>query len=133
LLNGILAAGKACYLPVLDEKASAMTFARYQHDTPLKLNRYGINEPMAHDVIDPQKLDLVLLPLLGFDKAGHRLGMGGGFYDKTFAFLAKEARPVKPLLLGVAYAVQECDDIPTDSWDVLLDGVVIEHGVRMLR
>ena len=133
LLEMILAAGKACYLPVLNEQTNSMTFARYQQDVPLRLNRYGINEPMTDDVIASDKLDMVLLPLLGFDKAGHRLGMGGGYYDKTFSFLVGKARPAVPLLLGAAFAIQGCDDIPIDDWDVMIDGVVTECGVRLFR
>ncbi len=70
--------------------------------------------------------DLVLLPLLGFDDSGTRLGYGGGFYDRTLAAL-----PVRPRLVGLAFAAQHLAAIPRDQHDIPLDAVVTEDGVRM--
>jgi 5-formyltetrahydrofolate cyclo-ligase len=69
----------------------------------------------------------VVLPLVGFDAQGHRLGMGGGWYDRSFAFRGTLAPP--PWLVGAAFEAQRCDDgIPAERWDVALDAVCSEHG-----
>jgi 5-formyltetrahydrofolate cyclo-ligase len=69
--------------------------------------------------------DIVLMPLLGFDKQGTRLGYGGGYYDRTLARMSK-----KPKLIGLAFAAQELDVIPREAHDVPLDAIVTEDGVR---
>ncbi|KKC40945.1 hypothetical protein WH87_01960 [Devosia epidermidihirudinis] len=69
--------------------------------------------------------DLVIMPLLGFDKNGTRLGYGGGYYDRTLANLSK-----KPRLIGLAFAAQELDEIPREAHDVPLDAVITENGIR---
>ena len=69
--------------------------------------------------------DIIIVPLLGFDKRGTRLGYGGGYYDRTFGKLKK-----RPRLVGIAFAAQELDDIPRDAHDVPLDLIITEHGAR---
>lgn len=103
-------------------------FLPYEEDTALVANRFGIQEPdMAAGRRCPARnLDLVLVPLVAFDTAGNRLGMGGGFYDRTFAYLLRRAVWKKPLLIGVAYAFQQVDALPHRSWDVPLDGIATE-------
>ena len=68
---------------------------------------------------------VILLPLLGFTRSGQRLGMGGGYYDRSLAFRIEQAAP--PLLIGVGYAFQELDCLPGEAWDVTLDAVVTER------
>ncbi|MGB1271521.1 MAG: 5-formyltetrahydrofolate cyclo-ligase, partial [Endozoicomonas sp.] len=88
--------GKDCYLPVLDSQNTGhLKFAHYLPDSPLVNNCYGIPEPKmaCARMIEPQQLDLVLLPLTGFDDQGQRLGMGGGFYDRTFEFARVSGKP----------------------------------------
>jgi 5-formyltetrahydrofolate cyclo-ligase len=75
----------------------------------------------------PAELELVLVPLLGFDRRGRRLGYGGGYYDRSFAFLKAGARPREPLLVGVAYAFQEVPQLRAEPWDVTLDFIATEH------
>jgi 5-formyltetrahydrofolate cyclo-ligase len=85
-------------------------------------NRYGIPEPVAPgELLEPFQLDLVLVPLLGFDRRGHRLGHGGGYYDRSFAFLNEQVRPTEPLLVGIAYDFQELEIVNEEPWDVALD------------
>ena len=119
-------AGKNCYVPVIDEATKAMRFAHYVKETPLVANRYGILEPIAPQFKDNHLLDLVLVPLLAFDQKGFRLGMGGGFYDRSFAFLLPLKRPAQPILLGLAFSKQQAHDVYPDDWDVPLDGVITE-------
>lgn len=120
------AAGKQVYLPVVPAEPQApLGFALWMPDAPLTPNRFGIPEPAApHRLLPPPRLDLVLAPLVAFDDRGHRLGMGGGYYDRSFAFL--KAHPAKPVLLGVAYEFQRLPALPHEHWDVPLAGVITE-------
>lgn len=114
-----------------DEKDSKiLIFVRYNYGDALRLNRYGILEP-AHPTIeiDPHLLDLVLTPLVAFDPAGHRLGTGGGFYDSTFKF-KRDLAIEQPVLIGLGYAAQQTETIPSDDWDIRLSGIVTEKGFQ---
>jgi 5-formyltetrahydrofolate cyclo-ligase len=119
---------KACYFPILHPlKHNKLWFGRYRQGDPLIRNRYGIFEPdlEAVEKIDPLSLDLVITPLVAFDSKGNRLGMGGGFYDRTFAFKKNHYR-TKPFLLGLAYDFQEVDNLQANSWDIPLNAVITE-------
>jgi len=113
-------------LPVVQPDGSLL-FGPWRQGDPLVSNRYGIPEPdlAPASLIAPKDLTLVLLPLLGFDRLGHRLGMGGGYYDRSFAFRHDLAAP--PTLIGVAYACQEVDALGRDEWDVPLDALASER------
>jgi len=128
--------GKHCYLPILGEgKEKRMWFAPYESDTPLKANRYGIPEPVCHasDWLEPHQLDLVLMPLVGFDNQGNRLGMGGGFYDRSFAFLNQPHSIKKPRLVGIAHELQRVAALPFESWDVPMNAIVTEAGLQRIK
>ena len=139
------AMGKTVYLPVLSvHHHNHLHFLPYAPGDALQPNRFGIPEPVrrGRGMIKLSRLDLVLTPLVGFDAQGNRLGMGGGFYDRSFAFLRRRHAWRKPRLLGLAFDVQEVNS-QTDSqgteggllrhtWDVPLDGVVTESGVKMV-
>lgn len=119
--------GQRLYLPVIGA-ARSLQFVPWQTGEPVQPNRYGIPEPTTHDeAIPPAQLDLVLVPLLGFDRRGNRLGFGGGYYDTSFAFLRDSARPTQPMLVGVGYAMQELADIQPQPWDIPLDYISTEH------
>ena len=121
------AAGKQVYLPVLSVRDDEpMVFLPWSPDTSLAPNRYKIPEPVTGAPLAAQELDLVLAPLVAFDLRGHRLGMGAGFYDRSFSFL-RDARITRPLLLGFAYARQRVDALLAEPWDVPLAGVVTEQ------
>ncbi len=78
-----------------------------------------------------QELDLVFLPLVAFDRVGHRVGMGGGYYDRTFAFVQQMHH--KPILIGLAYEMQQVDGLPFCTWDIPLDGVLTEKQLRLFQ
>lgn len=128
---------KRFYLPVIFGRAQRrrLRFARYSVNQPLVRNRYGIPEPSKAGAqwLSPRFLDLVLVPLVAFDDHGHRLGMGGGFYDRTFAFLKHRLWWRKPRLIGLAYDFQHRELVPSDPWDVPLSGVATESGLRLVR
>ncbi len=120
------------YLPVLAENdEQGLLFARLQDDSQFKNNKFSIPEPVCarDELISGEQLDLVLMPLLGFDKKGNRLGMGGGFYDRCFAF-KRTLKVSKPILIGFAYDFQEVDCLQAEDWDVGLDYVVTESGLK---
>lgn len=123
---------KRCYLPVIREKQ--LIFCHYQSSTFLKRNYYNIPEPTtANDAISPFDLDLVLIPLVGFTDKGQRLGMGAGFYDRSFSFLLKSPRATRPFLLGLAYEWQKVEPFTENSWDVPLNAVITEKRIYIFR
>lgn len=132
LMHKALAAGKSVYLPVLlPYRHNRLWFAPYRESSCLTDNRFGIPEPRVAmgDMINPRALDLVLVPLVAFDRTCARLGMGGGYYDRTFAFLRHRERWQKPRLLGVAYDFQRVTRIVTEPWDIPLSGVATEAAL----
>jgi 5-formyltetrahydrofolate cyclo-ligase len=134
LINQAWAMGKTVYLPALSSlRHNHLHFLPYKPDDELVCNRYGIPEPVIRSrrMVDPKRLDMVLMPLVGFDSRGNRLGMGGGFYDHSFAFLRRRRCWFKPGLLGIAYDFQEVKTLQSSIWDVPLNGVATESGVRL--
>lgn len=102
-----------------------MDFLPYTKQTRLTDNQFGIAEPASGDVVAPENISALLVPLVAFDDLGTRLGMGGGFYDRYLARVRADT-PV----LGVAFACQHSDvPLPKDSWDVPLHAVVTESGM----
>lgn len=123
--------GKQCYLPVLSlQQEKTLEFVEYRADTLLRLNHYQILEPGEGEVIATTELDLVIVPLVGFDERGHRVGMGAGYYDRTFAF---KREGEKPWLLGLGYELQKVAAVPNYPWDVLLDGVLTEEKMHIKK
>jgi 5-formyltetrahydrofolate cyclo-ligase len=131
LLAALHAQGREVFLPRLLKRPGRMEFARHHPDLSLPRNRYGIPEP-ARDAptVGARFLQVVLLPLVGFDAAGTRLGSGAGYYDRSFGFRHGRAAWHAPLLIGVGYACQEVPALEARPWDVPLDAVVTEVGLR---
>ncbi len=122
-----LAPGQVWCLPVV-QPDGCLRFGPWRAGDPMQPNRYGIPEPvLSHEsTLAPGQLQWVLLPLLGFSRDGGRLGMGGGYYDRTFAF--RRDAPAPPRLVGVGYAWQEMAQWAAEPWDVALDAIATEHG-----
>jgi 5-formyltetrahydrofolate cyclo-ligase len=124
-------AGKKVYLPVLRPRPDkALWFCEYRTGDPLYPNRFGIPEPdiRRRKIHPPWALDIVLLPLVAFDIHGNRLGMGGGYYDRTFSFLLNRRHWVRPPLIGVAHECQKVEQIHSRPWDIPLNAVITENG-----
>lgn len=119
-------------LPVLHEDQQ-LRFAPWRPGDPLTPNRFGIPEPALapESLLSPEQLSLIVLPLVGFDGRGHRLGMGGGWYDRSFAF--RQRSPAPPWLVGAGFEVQRVERLETAEWDVTLDAVCTEAGILDCR
>ena len=104
-----------------------MQFGRVGRNTRMAPNRFGIPEPIDAKPLRARQLDLLLMPLVGFDLEGNRLGMGGGFYDATLAFMRHRRVWRKPRLVGIAYECQRVDTLPHEPWDMPLDAVLTER------
>jgi len=131
LIDNALAIGKQCFLPVIHEPfAHRLLFAPYQKNRRMSTNRFGILEPryLHREVQNPKSLDIVFMPLVAFDAIGHRLGMGGGYYDRTFAYLKDRTHWLCPKLMGVAYDFQQVDKLYQADWDVPMLSVITESG-----
>lgn len=109
-------------LPVVC-RDGVLRFAPWRPGEPLVPNRFGIPEPDIDEdaLIDAARMSLVVTPLVAFDAFGHRLGMGGGWYDRSFAF--RRTSPAPPYLVGAAFAIQEVEHLSAQPWDVDLDAV----------
>lgn len=123
--------GKATYLPVLNAwPRTRMVFQRIMPNEHLKPNRFGIPEPAFRPTRQRRiwTLDLVLMPLVGFDENGGRLGMGGGFYDRSLAYRDRRKNGHKPTLLGLAHECQKVDRLPLGPWDVSSQATVTDQN-----
>lgn len=117
--------GQAVYLPVLDPiRKGFLWFVEYKANSIMRNNRFGITEPdpRFNRRIYPKFIQAVGLPLVAFDDQGNRLGMGGGFYDRSFEFCHQPG--TKPKLFGLAHQCQRVDELPTESWDIQLAGII---------
>lgn len=119
---------KKVYLPVLAPFANRLYFAPYRANCKMKLNRFNIAEPDVHPRhwIKAQQLDLILMPLVGFDTRGNRLGMGGGFYDRSLNFTWHRKSSYSPFLIGLAHQQQCVQQLSQQKHDVPMHMVATE-------
>lgn len=123
---------KRVFLPVLHPyRHGRLLFCEWREGAELIPNRYGILEPeLKRSTIAPTRsLDLVVVPLVAFDMDRNRLGMGGGYYDRTFEVSRRQSCWKRPRLVGVAHELQKREKIEASNWDVSLDAVVTEATV----
>jgi 5-formyltetrahydrofolate cyclo-ligase len=141
----------ACYLPVANEVSTwgiisrawrmkkrvfcpvceinlRMQFREVSPDTDLRRNRYGVFEPVNGEIVTARMLDLVITPVVAFDHLRNRVGMGGGYFDRTFSFLRHRNDWLHPKLVGVAFACQQVTEITPNPWDIPLFAIVTEAG-----
>ncbi|MBD1581759.1 5-formyltetrahydrofolate cyclo-ligase [Pseudoalteromonas sp. S16_S37] len=114
------------FLPVIHPfNGTTLLFQRYEKNSPMKLNRYAILEPKLNcsHICPLYELDYLLMPLVAFDSFGNRLGMGGGYYDKTLARYYQENLQ-KPELIGLAHDCQQVEQLPVEAWDVPLQQII---------
>ena len=135
LAERLAAQGVALALPVVTitpGRGPHLEFRRWRPGAPLIQNRYGIPEPAATAPRVPLLgLDRLVLPLVGFDDQGSRLGMGAGFYDRTLSALPA---PLRPRLIGYAHELQRsAQALPSAHWDIPLNSVVTERGITLFR
>lgn len=132
LLKRARSHGKHIYLPVLRPGLhNTLWFAEFRTGDRLIKNRFGILEPdtRRRKPTPPWGLDLILLPLVGFDPQGNRLGMGGGYYDRTLAYLHRHLYWQRPRLMGLAHQCQQVATLDRQPWDIPLQHIVTENGL----
>ena len=121
--------GCRIYLPRIDRHNLGRKMQFIELGTRPRSTRLGITEPEGSRHIGARWLDVVFLPLVGFDSRGVRLGTGGGYYDRAFAFRRWRSVWHTPQLIGLAYSFQQVEHITCAAHDVLMDAVVTEKGV----
>jgi len=124
---------KKIFLPRLNSQNKILTFCEYTSVTALAPNQFGIGEPENKSEVDVKMLDIILIPLTAFDKSGHRLGMGQGYYDHTLQGITRRPPLNRPLYIGVGYAFQEVEALVPQPHDVRLNGVLTEHGLTLTK
>jgi 5-formyltetrahydrofolate cyclo-ligase len=128
LIEKLLEEGFTCTLPVMKKDEKILGFARWQEDMLLKETDYEVMEPVVNDKTEWLEPDIVVVPLLAFDRRGYRLGQGGGHYDATLADLRARKKIVA---VGLAYAQQAClFNLPVEDHDQKLDWVITPQGAQ---
>ncbi len=125
-LSLLLKSDKQLLLPLIKENQN-MVFQSYKKGDKLIPNKYGILEPIESTIIKPNEINLCLVPLVGFNRLGDRLGMGAGYYDRYFANNNSQKKPT--ILVGVAYDFQENATIKSDTWDIPLNYIFTNKEV----
>lgn len=126
LMRRLERAGHDIYVPLVGRRSDqVLRFTRWR--APFLTNRYGIREPRRREIIKASELDLIIVPLVGFDERGTRLGQGGGHYDRTLAHLGRSG--LRPQRVGLAFECQRVALLPRDRHDVPLTAVVTEDRV----
>ena len=140
-MNRLRQQGMLTCVPVIE--GDKMRFAQLTNDTTLVAGKYGIRIPeyKASELLDATELNIILAPLVAFDNSGNRIGMGGGYYDRTFAHLhpdnandnsiGKTTASQLQKLIGVAHDFQYVQQVPVESWDVPLTMALTDHSTYL--
>jgi len=128
LIQTLWKMGKQVYLPKIQPNQTLL-FIKYTPSSKLLLNKYAIKEPASGQTLTADKLDIIFIPLTCFDSQGNRIGMGGGFYDKSLSFKNQRlfSNKQQPELIGWAHHCQQVKKITTQSWDIRLNWVFTEQ------
>jgi 5-formyltetrahydrofolate cyclo-ligase len=123
--------GRAVFLPVIS--GNALRFAPFVAASELRLNRFGIPEPIApvRQWRRALQLDVIVAPLVAFDIEGQRLGMGAGYYDRTLDFTRRRSCASRPHFIALAFEAQKVATLPSASWDIRLDAVITESSTYL--
>jgi 5-formyltetrahydrofolate cyclo-ligase len=122
LIDALIASGRSVALPVVIDRKGPLEYRSWAPGEPLAAGVWDIPIPEKRDIVVPA---MVLAPLVGFDRACYRLGYGGGYFDRTLAALSP-----RPLAIGVGFAAQEIATIYPQSFDIPMDMIITEEGVR---
>lgn len=121
----LLEQGRKVVVPVMHSfRKGYLNFQLYERDTPMCKNGFGIEEPVlsATTTVPLSEIDYLFMPLVGFDLQGNRMGMGGGFYDRTLSRI--DQMESRPNLIGLAHDCQQVEQLPIESWDVPIDMII---------
>ena len=132
LIKTLWAQDKHVYLPLLHPfNPNHLLFLRYLPDTPMLKNKFGIWEPKLNvqNVLPLDELDILFTPLVAFDKEGNRLGMGGGFYDRTLQNWQNSSF----IPVGLAHQCQQVEQLPTEAWDVPLYRILVAETYQEIK
>lgn len=121
--------GRTILLPVLS--GLELKFSIYDSETVFLRNRHDIPEPIVKKthLVKPREIDIVLAPLVAFDTKGNRIGMGGGYYDRSFRYANGHDAWRRPTIVGLAYEFQKVPKIKARSWDIPLQFAVTEKNL----
>lgn len=136
LIHRLRQLNKTLYLPILRPPPNkALWFSEFRTGDQLQLNRFGIAEPdrRHRKPVPTWSLDLIIMPLVAFDSQGTRLGMGGGYYDRTLAYQLTHKKWIRPKLIGYAHDLQRVNDLSRKHWDIPLHGAITERGCQLFR
>ncbi len=120
--------GKTVYLPIIDKQT--LYFVKHSPHSVYQLNRFNIKEPKHTGRIYAKKLNVIFMPCVGFDLQGNRLGMGGGFYDKTLSFKIKQDKYRSPKLYALAHQCQQTQNLETQVWDIKPNAIITEQAIN---
>lgn len=130
LISDVLSRGAEVYLPVIPFRGRRLWFSRFDASSRwYHERRYGMLE-CTGKMRRAEQLDVMFIPLLGIDHEGYRLGQGGGFYDASLAFQHRRKVARRPLLMGVAFSCQVVERVPREPWDMPIDGLITEKGLK---
>lgn len=127
IIERALSMKKRVFAPII-EKNFTMRFREINAATTLQTNNLGLTEPNSGSFAHPRALDVVIAPVVAFDSRNNRVGMGGGYFDRTFSFLRHRKTYFHPKLIGVAFECQKVDEIRPNPWDIRLFGVITESS-----